>query len=283
MSAFGLTMFVTDYTIDIVTLARKAEALGFESLFVPEHPIIPYEMTTPFAGNPDGILPDFYKHTLDPFAALAAAAAVTERLRVGTAICLVPERNPLITAKEVATVDLLSKGRFEFGIGAGWLREESEVFGVDFPRRWAQTKDCMLAMKACWGPDPAEHHGKYVDFPKLWCHPKPVQKPHPPVLMAGEGKGLAKRIAEFGDGWLPRARNMSPAEMEAGRKRVEEAMVEVGRDPATLTVGLFGAKPDKEESRRYFDAGADRIILMLPSEDEAKTTARLDEWAAQLL
>ncbi|HKI97675.1 MAG TPA: LLM class F420-dependent oxidoreductase [bacterium] len=281
MSKFGLTMFVTDETIDIVTLARKAEALGFESLFVPEHPIIPDKFDTPFAAG--GPLPDWYRKTIDPFCGLAAAAAVTTKLRIGTAICLVPERDPLLTAKEVATVDLLSGGRFEFGVGAGWLREESEILGVDFPRRWTQTKDYVLAMKACWGPHPSEYHGKYADFPALWCDPKPVQKPHPPVLMAGEGAGVARRIAEFGDGWLPRWRGLTPQALQDGRKRVEDAMRAAGRDPATLTVSVFGGQPDKEKARDFLNAGAERVILMLPSEDEAKTTARLEEWAGLLL
>lgn len=281
MGTFGLTMFVTDETIDIVTLARKAEALGFDSLLVPEHPIIPDQFSTPYGGG--GPLPDFYRKTLDPFCALSAAAAATTQLRVGTAICLVPERIPLITAKEVASVDLLSGGRFEFGVGAGWLREESEIFGVDFPRRWSQTREFIEAMKACWGPHPAQYHGKYVDFPPLWCNPKPVQKPHPPVLMAGEGEGVAKRIAAFGDGWLPRYRNTTGQSLEAGRKRIEAALREAGRDPANLPVYVFGAAPDKAKAQEFFDAGAQRVILMLPSEDEPKTLARLEEWAGLLL
>ena len=281
MSSIGLTMFVTAETIDIVTLAKQAEALGFESLFVPEHPIIPVKMATPFSGG--GPLPEWYKRTVDPFCALAAAAAVTTHLRIGTAICLVPERDPLITAKEVATIDRISDGRFEFGIGAGWLREESEIFGVDFPRRWSQTKDYMLAMKACWGPHPSEYHGRYTDFPALWCEPKPVQNPHPPVLMAGEGDGVARRIAEYGDGWLPRWRNATPQSLETGRRKIEQAMRNHGRDPATLTVSVFGGQPDKQKIDDFFNAGADRVILMLPSEDEAATVPRLEEWAGLLL
>jgi probable F420-dependent oxidoreductase len=280
---YGLTMFMTDYTIGVLELARLAENLGFESLFVPEHPIIPVEMTTPFAGNPEGILPDFYKHTVDPFVAMSAAAAVTTKLRVGTAICLVPERDALITASQVASVDFISGGRFEFGIGAGWLREESEIFGVDFPRRWSQTRDHILAMKACWGQHPSEHHGKYVEFPQLWAEPKPVQKPHPPILMAGEGEKVASRIAEYGDGWLPRARALDPAGVEAGRAKIEQALRDAGRDPAALTVSLFGAAVEGTDTTGYGNAGCDRIIFMLPSEDEAKTTARLEKLAGEVM
>ncbi len=168
-------------------------------------------------------------------------------------------------------------------MGAGWLREESEILGVDFPRRWTQTKDYVLAMKACWGPHPSEYHGKYADFPALWCAPKPIQKPHPPVLMAGEGEGVARRIAEFGDGWLPRWRNFTPQAMQTGRKKIEAAMKAAGRNPRTLTVSIFGAQPDKQKTREFFDAGAERVILMLPSEDEPKTVARLEQWAGELL
>jgi probable F420-dependent oxidoreductase len=281
MSKFGLTMFVTADTIDVVTLARRAEALGFDSLFLPEHPLIPVKMDTPFGGG--GPLPEWYKRTLDPFCALSAAAAATTRLRLGTAICLVPERNPLHTAKEVASVDRLSRGRFEFGVGAGWLREESELLGVDFPRRWTQTQDYVLAMKACWGPHPSEYHGKYADFPAIWSEPKPVQRPHPPVLIAGEGPGVARRVAEFGDGWLPRWRGVQPKDVEAGRKRIGQAMQERGRDPAALRVSMFGGQPDKQKAADFFNAGAERVILMMPSEDEPKSLARLEEWAGLLL
>jgi probable F420-dependent oxidoreductase len=281
MMRVGLTMFVTDTTIDIVTLAQKAEALGFESLFVPEHPIIPVEMATPFPSG--GPVPEWYKKTIDPFCGLAAAAAATTHLRLGTGICLVPEREALVTAKQVATVDRLSNGRFEFGIGVGWLREESEIFKVDFPRRWTQTREHILAMKACWGPDPSEFHGQYVDFPKLWCHPKPVQQPHPPVLIAGEGPGMARRLAGFGDGWFPRYRGSTPASIEEGRKRIADALRGAGRDPDGFSVSLFGAKADKAEIRSFLDAGCDRVVLMAPSEDEPKTVARLEQWAAEVL
>lgn len=279
----GIVMFVTAYSIDIVTLARKAEALGFESLFIPEHPVIPAERATPWPGSADGVLPDYYKHTLDPFVALGAAAVATERLQIGTGICLVPERNPLLTAKEVATVDRISGGRFHFGVGAGWLREESELFGVDFPRRWAQTGDYVKAMQACWTSEPAEYHGPYADFPAVHVEPKPVQKPYPPVLIAGEGDKAAARIAEYGDGWIPRGRSIDPDGLAAGRKRVEQALRDAGRDTGRLTVSLFGAPQDRESNRRFFDAGADRVLHMLPTEDEASATARLEQLARDVL
>lgn len=277
----AIGIFATEYSIDIVTLAKRAEALGFESLWVPEHPIIPVEMTTPFAGG--GPLPEQYRHLLDPFAALAAAAGATEKLRLGTGICLIPERNALLTAKEVATLDVVSKGRFEFGIGAGWLREETEILGGDFPRRWTQTREHIMAMKALWTQEEAEFHGAYVDFPKVWCNPKPLQKPHPPILIAGELDKAAARVAEYGDGWFPRARGSTPESLEAGRKKIEGLYKERGRDTSNLTVSLFGAKPDQETNRRFGDAGADRAIHMLPSEGEETIVPMLEQWAAELL
>ncbi|MCZ6472639.1 MAG: LLM class F420-dependent oxidoreductase [SAR324 cluster bacterium] len=277
----GIAMFVTGYTINMVTLARKAESLGFESLWVPEHPIIPVHMTTPFSGG--GPLPEQYKHLLDPFTGLAAAAGATEKLILGTGICLVPERNALITAKEVATLDVVSGGRFEFGIGAGWLREESDIFAVDFPRRWTQTKEHILAMKALWSGEEVEFHGKYVDFPKLWCSPRPLQKPHPPILIAGELERSASRVVEYGDGWFPRARNLGPAELESGRKKIESLYREAGRDTAGFTVSLFGAPAEKDSNRAYADAGADRAIHILPPEEEDKILPMLEQMAAELL
>ena len=277
----GIGMFVTGYSSDIVTRAKRAEALGFESLWVPERPIIPVEMTTPFSGG--GPLPEQYKHVLDPFVGLAAAAGATKKLRLGTGICLVPERNPIMTAKEVATLDQVSGGRFEFGIGAGWLREETEILGGDFPRRCSQTREHIMAMKALWGHEEAEFQGKYVQFPKLWCNPKPVQKPHPPILIAGELEKSASRVAEYGDGWFPRGRNSTPQSLEAGRKKIEALYQEKGRDSASLTVSLFGAPAEKESNRAYADAGVDRAIHMLPSEGEQTILPMLEQMAAELL
>ena len=277
----AIGMFVTGYSVDVVTLAKRAEALGFESLWVPEHPVIPVHMTTPFSGG--GPLPEQYKHLLDPLVGLAAAAGATEKLRLGTGICLIPERNPIITAKEVATLDLVSNGRFEFGIGAGWLKEETELLGGDFPRRWTQTREHILAMKALWAEGEAEFHGKYVDFPKLWCSPKPVQKPNPPILIAGELEKAASRVAEYGDGWFPRGRNSTPQSLEEGRRKIEGLYKERGRDTSSLTVSLFGATAEKESNRAYGDAGADRVIHMLPSEGEETILPMLEKMAADLL
>ena len=277
----GLMTFATEDSLDFVELARRAETLGFESLWVPEHPVIPVGFTTPFPGK--GPLPEYYKHMPDPFIALAAAAGATRTLRLGTAISLVPEHDPKVLAKQVATLDLMSHGRFHFGIGAGWLREESEVMGVEFKRRWSQTREHVLAMKALWTQDEAAFDGTYVKFPPLWSWPKPVQKPHPPILIGGELDKAAERIAEYGDGWLPRYIATDPAGIAAGRKRIAALYRERGRDPDTLDITLFGCKTDRAVMRRFEQAGVTRILFVLLPEQPEETLRRIEEVAGKAL
>ena len=198
---YGVSMFPTRYSIGPAELARAVEERGFESLFFPEHTHIPTSRLSPWPGGAD--LPNEYRETFDPFLALTAAAAVTERLLLGTGICLVVERDPIITAKEVATLDLLSGGRFLFGVGGGWNREEMANHGTDPTRRFAIMRERILAMKEIWANDEAEFHGTHVDFDPVWQWPKPVQLPHPPVLVAGNGAGTIDRVLEYGDGWIP--------------------------------------------------------------------------------
>src|SRR4051794_6543777 len=190
---FGLAMFPTDYAIDPVALGRLAEERGFESLWFPEHTHIPSERATPYPAGGD--LPQEYWHTYDPFGALSAVAATTERLKVGTGICLIVERDPITTAKEVASLDLLSGGRFLFGIGAGWNREEMANHGTDPRTRFTLMRERVEAMKAIWTQDEAEYHGRLVDFDPIWSWPKPVQQPHPPVLVGGNGEKGPERGA----------------------------------------------------------------------------------------
>ena len=198
----GVLMFATDYSIRIDELARETEARGFESLFVPEHTHIPTSRRSPFAGGAE--LPKEYWHTLDPFVGLMAAAAVTKNLKVGTGICLIPERDPIVTAKEVASLDLLSGGRFEFGIGGGWNIEEMENHGARYNTRFKLMRERILAMKALWTEEEAEYHGDMVNFDKVWSYPKPTQKPHPPIILGGETDYTLRRVVEFCDGWFPR-------------------------------------------------------------------------------
>ncbi len=200
---FGVVIFPTDFAIRIEELAREVEHRALESLFVCEHTHIPKSRRTPYPRG--GSLPREYWHTLDPFVALTAAAAVTTRLRLGTGICLVTERDPIITAKAVASVDFVSKGRFLFGIGAGWNAEEMEDHGTAFKSRFRLLRERVAAMKAIWTRDEAEYHGEFVNFDPIWSFPKPVQKPHPPVLLGGESAHTLQRVVEFCDGWFPRA------------------------------------------------------------------------------
>jgi probable F420-dependent oxidoreductase len=275
----GIIMFVTHKSINIMTLAQKAEALGFESLWIPEHPIIPVHMETRFAGSPDGKVPEFYKQLVDPFVALSAAAAVTQKLKVATGICLLPERNPILVAKEVATLDLISQGRFLFGIGAGWLKEETEILGGDFEHRWTQTKDSVMAMKALWTQDESSYKGSHYNFPPVWCYPKPIQKPHPPVILGGEASNVFKRIMEWGDGWMPRGNYISAEKIAEGRKELDRLAHTAGRDPKSISITVFRADPDPASNERYATAGADRALHLIPPLPEAEALDALEKLA----
>jgi probable F420-dependent oxidoreductase len=271
---FGVTMFPTRYSIGPAELARAAEERGFESLFVPEHTHIPTSRRSPWPGGPD--LPDHYRETLDPFLALTAAAAATERLLLGTGICLVVERDPITTAKEVATLDHLSGGRFLFGVGGGWNREEMENHGTDPADRWALMRERILAMKEIWTKDEAEFHGTHVDFDPIWQWPKPVQQPHPPVLVAGNGPGTIDRVLEYGDGWIP-IPGRGAVTLSEGTARLRELAAERGRPPVPVTV--FGTRPEAEVIDHYAAAGVDRVLFSLPSVESAEALKLLDTYA----
>lgn len=275
----GVNIFITSYTIGIVPLAQQLENLGFESLFVPEHPVMPVNRRVAWPGG--GELPDWYKRTIDPFVGLMAAATATKKLRVATGICLVPQRHPLIMAKQVATLDYLSGGRFEFGIGAGWMLDEMELFGVDIKHPWAHAKDFVLAMKEMWTKDEASYNGKYVKFPALYCDPKPTQKPHPPVLIGGEGPKMPDRVAGYGDGWLPRGRGMDGKGIEEGMKKITAKWSANGRK-GKPSCSVFAAPPDAAKIKEFFSAGADRVLVGLPSEDEGKIVERLKKLSGEL-
>jgi probable F420-dependent oxidoreductase len=272
----GVYVFVTDYSMPIVELARALEERGFESLFVPEHTHIPASRKSPWAGGPE--LPRHYSHTLDPFVSLAAAAAVTKNLRLGTGICLLTEHDPIVAAKEVTSLDLISNGRFEFGIGAGWNAEEMENHGTVFDTRFRVMADRAKAMKAIWTSDEASYEGEFTKFERIWSWPKPVQKPHPPLLLGGETKHTLRRVMEFGDGWFPRGRGgFDPA---ADMKRLREAAEEAGRDIRTVATTLFGAEPEAGYLERCSAAGMDRALFALPSETGDTVLPLLDKFAA---
>jgi probable F420-dependent oxidoreductase len=271
---FGVLMFATDYAIRPDELARAAEERGFESLFVPEHTHIPKSRKSPWPGGPN--LPKEYWHTYDPFVALAMAAAATTRLKVGTGICLVIERDPITLAKEVASLDQLSNGRFIFGIGGGWNAEEMENHGTDFTKRWRILRERVFAMKEIWTKEEAEFHGEFVNFDPLWSYPKPVQKPHPPILMGGSGPHARQRAVDFDGGWMPIAgRDDIVAGIADLRMRAEKA----GRDPRSVTVSVFGANPEETALRGYERADVERAVLPLPSADRERVLPLLDSYA----
>ena len=211
---FGAMMFSTDYSIRPDDLAKMLEDRGFESMWVPEHTHIPADRTSPWPGGPD--LPKDYWHTYDPFLALTAAAGVTTDLKLGTGICLMIERDPITTAKEIASLDMLSRGRFIFGVGGGWNAEEMGNHGTNFKQRWRILRENILAMKAIWTEEESEFHGDHVNFDKMWAYPKPVQRPHPPILMGGDGPTTFDRVVEYCDGWMPIGEDRS-AEETGGR------------------------------------------------------------------
>ena len=274
----GIYIFATGYTIRIDELAREAEQRGFESLFVPEHTHIPASRRSPWPGGGD--LPREYWHTLDPFVALAAAAAATSTLRLGTGICLLTERDPIVNAKEAATLDFLSGGRFELAIGAGWNAEEMENHGTAFATRFRVMSERARAMKVIWTEEEPEFHGEFVDFDPIWSYPKPVQRPNPPILVGGETDHTLRRVVDWADGWFPRGRGgFDPAE---GMARLKAIADEAGRPMDTIDVSLFGAPPNREALDRAEEAGMTRAILALPSNDRDDVLRRLDRHAGLL-
>ncbi|HKQ76141.1 MAG TPA: LLM class F420-dependent oxidoreductase [Blastocatellia bacterium] len=275
---YGIAMFTTDYAIRPDELAREVEQRGFESIWFPEHTHIPASRRTPYPAGGD--LPREYWHTYDPFIALTAAAAATTRLRLATGICLLIERDPIVTAKEVASLDMLSNGRVIFGIGGGWNAEEMENHGTEFKRRWRVLRERTLAMKEIWTKDDAEFHGEFVNFDPIWSFPKPVQKPHPPILMGGDGPTTFDRVIEFCDGWMPiGVRLVNPEEKIATlRKRAEEA----GRDPSSISVTIFGPKPDRKALDDLERAGAERVVIYVPSEGRDKVLPILDQYVQMI-
>ncbi len=258
----GILHPFSDNTASPALVAQRMESLGFDSLWVPEHPIVPANPKTPFpAGGP---IPDIYYRMADQFVALAMAAGVTTRLLLATGICLVPEHDPLQIAKLVATLDVFSGGRVMFGIGAGWLREEAELLGADFPRRWTQTAEYVAAMRTLWTDDPASFEGKYVKFPPLHCLPKPSRKPYPPVLIGSTDRNAIKRVAKWGDGWCPV--RIDADRFKAGVAELKRECEIQGRDFAKLDLTVMGfgggdrAKA-QDELAKFREAGAHRYVV----------------------
>jgi probable F420-dependent oxidoreductase len=271
---YGLSIFPTDYSIQPAELARAAEARGFESLWFPEHSHIPAARRSPWPGGPE--LPKMYYDVLEPFSALAAAAAVTTTLKLATGICLVVQRDPIQLAKNVATLDRVSNGRFLFGIGAGWNAEEMGNHGTDFKQRVAIMRERVQAMKAIWTKSKAEFHGAHVDFDPIMTWPKPVQKPHPPIHVGGGFPKGARRAVEYGDGWMP---IFGRDEILARLPELRAMLGDAGRDPAAFEVSIFGMGPLPAEIGKAREAGVTRIVLGLPPEPAEKVLPLLDRYA----
>jgi probable F420-dependent oxidoreductase len=274
----GFYFFATDYSMPVVEAAQALEERGFESLFLPEHTHIPVSRRSPWPGGAE--LPREYSHTLDPFVGLAAAAAATEKLRLGTGVCLLTEHDPIVTAKAAATLDLVSNGRFEFGIGAGWNAEEMENHGTAFETRFRVMVDRAKAIKTIWTNDEAAYRGEFTAFEPIWSWPKPVQKPHPPILLGGETKHSLRRVMEFCDGWIPRGRSF--ADPQAEMSRLRSFAKEAGRDIETVSVTLFAAKPDAAYLEQCRAAGVDRALLGLPPQERDTVLPLLDKYVAFL-
>lgn len=256
----GAFYFPTDYGIDISELARALEARGFESLFVCEHTHIPVSRRSPFPGG--GELPKRYKHTHDPFVSLSFAAAATRTLKLGTGIALIPQRDPIVTAKSVASLDQLSGGRFILAMGGGWNVEEMENHGARYDTRFKLLRERVLAMKELWTKEEAEYHGEFVKVERSWQYPKPKQRPHPPLLLGGETDYTLKRVVEFCDGWFPRPRG--GWEPKSAMERLRNTAKAAGRDPKTLSITVFNAPADREKLAVYREAGIDRVLLEVP-------------------
>lgn len=274
---FGISIFPTDLTLQPPDMARAVEERGFESLWFPEHSHIPVSRRTPWGGKEGAPpLPDFYSRIHDAFVALGAAAAVTTRIRLATGITLVPQRDHLWLAKEVASVDVMSGGRFIFGIGYGWNKEEMASHGVRYTERRALMREKILFMKELWTKEEASFQGAKIQLEPSWAWPKPVQKPHPPIIMGGDaGPKTIADMVEFCDGWMPNARHDLVGRLDA----VRSALTAAGRDPASFEISAFSAVPDKEKIQQLTELGVARAIFNVPPKSPPEVLSRLDEYA----
>ena len=270
---FGTMLYSTDYAMRPDEFAAACEERGFESVWYPEHTHIPAERRSPFPGGGD--LPQDYWHIYDPFVGLMAAAGATKTIKLGTGVCLITERDPIVTAKEVASLDRLSNGRFLFGIGAGWNAEEMENHGTQFEQRWKVLEERLEAMKACWTQDDSEYHGDFVDFGPIWSWPKPVQKPHPPIIMGAASSWGRERVARYCDGWVPLPAQMENIESDIAD--LDQRLQNHGRQLSDIEISFFWAPEDADELKRYRDLGVNRAILACPAAPNDDTLKTLDQ------
>ena len=274
----GGSMFFTDYSMTSAALAKALEERGFESVWAPEHSHIPLSRKSPWPGGGD--LPKQYYDVMDPFVTLTAAAMVTTTLKIGTGVCLVNQRDPIQTAKLVASIDQVSGGRFLFGIGVGWNAEEMEDHGTTFTTRAKLVRERVEAMKAIWTQSKPEYAGEFVNFGPMMTWPKPVQQPHPPVIVGGAFPHGARRAVRYGDGWIPLAGRPGHGDVFDTVPKFREMLKEAGRDPESCPVSIFGAGENADVLKRYRDLGIARVAAMLPAAKEDVVLPILDRWAA---
>ena len=281
MVDFGVTMFPTDYAIPPGELARAVEERGFESLFFPEHTHIPASRQTAFPGGGD--LPREYWHTQDPFVALAAAAAVTTRIKLAAGVCLIAQRDPIVTAKQAASLDQISNGRFMLGVGAGWNVEELANHGTAFKDRWEVTRERVLAMREIWTKEEAEFHGKFVNFDRIWSYPKPVQPGGPPVLLGSNATPWAyARVVEYCQGWMPLP---GRSDLRGALQQLRAAAARAGRSMETISLSAYSLRPFEEPShgeaqmRELIQVGFRRLVLRLPPAPAETVLPLLDRYA----
>jgi probable F420-dependent oxidoreductase len=278
MLDFGAAMFFTDYSMTPAELGRALEERGFESVWAPEHSHIPLSRKTPFPGG--GEMPKKYYDAMDPFVTLTAAAMATKKLKVGTGVCLVAQRDPIQTAKLVASIDQVSGGRFLFGIGNGWNQDEMEDHGTVFESRHKLARERVEAMKAIWTQTKPEYHGEFVNFGPMMAWPKPVQKPHPPVIVGGAFPYSARRAVRYGEGWIPHASRGTYAEIADMMPQFRQMASEAGRDPDSIQITVWGPKQDADLMRRYEDLGVSRVVFSVESEKADTILPVIDGWAA---
>jgi len=273
---FGASMFFTDYSMGPGELAMALEERGFDIMWAPEHSHIPVSRKTPFVLGGD--LPKRYYDVMDPFVTLSVAAAVTKNLKLGTGVCLIAQRDPIQTAKLVASIDQVSNGRFVFGVGNGWNQDEMENHGTAYATRHKRARENIEAMKEIWTKSKAEYHGEFVNFDPVMAWPKPVQKPHPPILVGGAFPYSARRAIRYGDGWMPQVTEASTTPLIDLISRFRQMATEAGRDADKMDISIGAQAPDADLTRRYEDAGVNRVSTSLPSEKADKILPMLDKW-----
>jgi probable F420-dependent oxidoreductase len=277
---FGIHARFHSGSVDMPEFVARCEQLGFESFWLPEHVVVPVNPSVGPGGVRGGSIPDSYLVMFDQLIGLTVAATASKTIRLGTGVCLIPEHHPVDLAKRISTLDVYSGGRVVLGIGAGWQPEESAALGGDFKRRWTQTAESVEVMKKLWTEEGPEHSGEYYSFPPLKFYPRPLQKPHPPLLLGGTAKRVFKRVAAWGDGWAPWG--IGPEEFGAGVNQLAQECAAIGRDPATASITVMSIRPDAALVKRYESAGAQRIVFVMDTAPEKDPFGRLDQIAREV-